>query len=100
MFFSPLALMIPSAATSAALIYIGVHMLSNMRHIDYTDLAEYFPAFLCVTFTIFANNIANGICVAIPAYVILHIATGRARKISIPMYVMTLVCFLYFATII
>lgn len=100
MFFSPLALMIPSAATSAALIYIGVHMLSNMRHIDYTDLAEYFPAFLCVTFTIFANNIANGICVAIPAYVILHIATGRAKKISIPMYVMTLVCILYFATII
>ena len=100
MFFSPLALMIPSAATSAALIYIGVHMLSNMRHIDYTDLAEYFPAFLCITFTIFANNIANGICVAIPAYVILHIATGRAKKISIPMYVMTLVCILYFATII
>lgn len=100
MFFSPLALMIPSAATSAALIYIGVHMLSNMRHIDYTDLAEYFPAFLCVTFTIFANNIANGICVAIPAYVILHIASGRARKVSPAMYIMTLVCFLYFATII
>lgn len=99
-FFSPLALMIPSAATSAALIYIGVHMLSNMRHIDYTDLAEYFPAFLCVTFTIFANNIANGICVAIPAYVILHLASGRARKISPAMYVMTVVCILYFATII
>ena len=100
MFFSPLALMIPSAATSAALIYIGVHMLSNMRHIDYSDLAEYFPAFLCVTFTIFANNIANGICVAIPAYVILHIASGRARKVSPAMYVMTVVCILYFATII
>lgn len=100
MFLSPLALMIPSAATSAALIYIGVHMLSNMRHIDYTDLAEYFPAFLCVTFTIFANNIANGICVAIPAYVILHIASGRAKKVSPAMYVMTLVCILYFVTII
>lgn len=100
MFFSPLALMIPSAATSAALIYIGVHMLSNMRHIDYTDLAEYFPAFLCVTFTIFANNIANGICVAIPAYVILHIAGGQAKKVSPAMYIMTVVCVLYFATII
>lgn len=100
MFFSPLALMIPSAATSAALLYIGVHMLSNMRHIDYSDLAEYFPAFLCIVFTIFANNIANGICVAIPAYVILHIASGRAKEVSKAMYVMTLVCILYFATII
>lgn len=100
MFFAPLALMIPKAATSAALLYIGVHMLNNMRHIDYTDLAEYFPALLCVTFTLFANNIANGICVAIPAYVILHIAQGKARKISSAMYIMTVVCILYFATII
>ena len=75
-------------------------MLSNMRHIDYSDLAEYFPAFLCIVFTIFANNIANGICVAIPAYVILHIASGRAKEVSKAMYVMTLVCILYFATII
>lgn len=99
-FFSPLALMIPSAATSAALIYIGVHMLSNMRQIDYSDLCEYFPAFLCIAFTIFANNIANGICVAIPAYVVLHIAAGKGKEVPKVMYVMTLVCVLYFATLI
>lgn len=99
-FFAPLALMIPSSATSAALIYIGVHMLKNMSQIDYSDLAEYFPAFLCITFTLFANNIANGICVAIPAYVILHIAQGKAKEMSKSIYAMTIVCILYFATLI
>lgn len=99
-FFAPLALMIPKAATSAALIYTGVHMLSNMKHIDYSDLSEYLPAFLCIVFTIFANNIANGICVAIPAYVILHIANGKMKEVSMAMYIMTVVCILYFATMI
>lgn len=99
-FFAPLALMIPSSATSAALIYIGVHMLKNMSQIDYSDLAEYFPAFLCITFTLFANNIANGICVAIPAYVILHIAQGKAKEMSKSIYAMTIVCILYFVTLI
>ena len=49
----------------------GINMLSGMRNVDYSDITEYLPAFICVTFTIFANNIANGICVALPAYLIM-----------------------------
>lgn len=98
-FFTPIALMIPSAATAPALIVIGVGMLSSMEKINYQDFTECFPAFLCIAFTIFANNIANGICVAIPSFVVMKLASKKAREIPPAMYIMTVVCFLYFYSI-
>lgn len=95
LFFAPVALIIPSAATAPVLIYIGINMLSSMKNIDYSDITEYIPAFVCVTFTIFANNIANGICAALPVYLILKIASGKIKKISPVMYVLVAVCILY-----
>lgn len=100
LFLAPLALVIPSAATGPILIFIGIHMLSGMKNIDYTDITEYFPAFVCVTFTIFANNIANGICVALPTYFIMKLTSGKAKQISPVMYVLVAVCLLYFYTLI
>ncbi len=100
LFFAPVALIIPSAATAPVLIYIGINMLSSMKNIDYSDITEYIPAFVCVTFTIFANNIANGICAAPPVYLILKIASGKIKKISPVMYVLVAVCILYFYSII
>lgn len=100
LFLAPIALIIPSAATSPVLIYIGINMLGNMKNIDYSDITEYIPAFVCVTFTIFANNIANGICTALPVYLIMKIAAGKIKEISPVMYVLVAVCILYFCTII
>ena len=100
LFLAPLALIIPSAATSPVLIFIGINMLSGMRNIDYSDITEYIPAFICVTFTIFANNIANGICVALPAYLLMKIAAGKMKKIEPVMYVLVEVCLLYFYTLV
>lgn len=100
LFFAPLALIIPSAATAPVLVFIGVNMLSGMKNVDYSDITEYFPAFLCVTFTIFANNIANGICVALPAYLVMKIAAGKIKKVEPVMYVLVAVCLLYFYSII
>ena len=100
LFLAPLALVIPSAATGPVLIYIGINMLGAMRNIDYSDITEYIPAFLCVTFTIFANNIANGICVALPAYLVMKIAAGKIKKVEPVMYVLVAVCLLYFYSII
>lgn len=75
-------------------------MLSGMKNMDYSDMTECFPAFLCVTFTIFANNIANGICAALPAYVVLKLAAGKRKEISLVMYILVAVCLLYFYTLI
>lgn len=100
LFFAPVALMIPSAATAPVLIYIGIGMLSAMKNIKYEEITESIPAFVCVTFTIFANNIANGICAAIPTYFIMKIASGKIRGISKVMYILVIVCLLYFYTIV
>lgn len=98
--FTSIALMIPAAATAPVLMFIGVGMLRAMRNINFEDMTEYFPAFVCVTFTIFANNIANGICAALPVYVVLKIASGRASEVSAMMYAMVAICCLYFYAII
>lgn len=100
LFFAPVALMIPAAATAPVLIYIGIGMLNAMRNINFDDITESIPAFVCVTFTIFANNIANGICAAIPTYFIMKIAAGKIKEVSKVMYVLVAVCILYFFTIV
>ena len=89
-----------SAATGPILIFIGINMLSSMSKIHYEDLTEAVPAFICIVFTIFANNIANGICAAIPAYFIMKIAAGKVKELSPVMYIMVAVCLLYFYTLI
>ena len=100
LFLSPLALIIPSAATGPILIFIGINKLSSMSKIHYEDLTEAVPAFICIAFTIFANNIANGICAAIPAYFIMKNAAGKVKELSPVMYIMVAVCLLYFYTLI
>lgn len=99
LFITPIALMIPTAATAPALMYIGMNMLSSMAKIDYSDITEYFPAFICVTLTIFANNVANGICAAIISYIILKIASGKIKQIPKAMYVLLIVACYYFYTV-
>ena len=99
LFLAPIALMIPRAATAPILIFIGVNMLGNMRNINYDDITEALPSFLCITFTLFANNIANGICVALPVYLLMKLASGKAKELSPAIYVLVAVCFLYFYSI-
>lgn len=96
---TPIALMIPSAATAPALIIIGVDMMGALRKVNFDDFTEAFPSFMCVAFTVFANNIANGICVALPVYLILKLAAGRIREVPKVMYILIAVCLLYFWTI-
>ena len=79
---TPIALMIPAAATAPILIYVGVSMMSGMRNLDYNDICEYFPAFLCIAFTAFTFNIANGISAAFIAYVIMKVAAGRMMELN------------------
>ena len=96
---APLALMIPSSATAPVLMYIGINMLGAMRNIKFNDLTEAFPAYVCIVFTIFGNNIANGICAALPTYVIMKISAGKIKEIRPVMWILVAVCLLYFYSI-
>ena len=93
---TPIALMIPAAATAPILIYVGVSMMSGMRILDYNDICDYFPAFLCIAFTAFTFNIANGISVAFIAYVIMKVAAGRMMELNKGHYLLALLLAYYF----
>ncbi len=82
LFLEPLFASIPSAATSPALIIVGVMMISPIKEIDFNDFAEGFPAFLCVLFMVCAYSISDGIMFGILSYVIINAATGGIRKID------------------
>lgn len=93
---TPIALMIPAAATAPILIYVGVSMMSGMRNLDYNDICDYFPAFLCIAFTAFTFNIANGISVAFIAYVVMKVAAGRMMELNKGHYLLALLLAYYF----
>lgn len=81
--FSPLFLMIPSSATSTALIMVGIFMLSPIKDVDFDDYTEVIPVFLTFIMMPFAYSISEGLAFGIISYVILKIATGRYKEINI-----------------
>jgi AGZA family xanthine/uracil permease-like MFS transporter len=92
LFLSPLFLLIPSAATAPALVFVGFLMMKSVTGIDFTDPTEGIPAFLAIIMMPFAYSIAEGIVYGILAYVVLKIATSKFRDISI----VTLILFIIF----
>ena len=81
--FSPLFLLIPSAATAPALIIVGFLMLSATAEIDFQDPTEGIPAFLTIVMMPFTYSIAEGIVYGILSYVILKAITGKFKQIPI-----------------
>lgn len=71
LFLAPIALLVPSAATSAALIVVGVLMIQSIKEIDFSDYVIGIPAFLTIALMPFTYNIANGISFGIVFYVLL-----------------------------
>ena len=87
LFFAPLFLMIPAAATAPALIIVGLYMVAAVTKICFDDLTEALPAFLTVVMMPFTASIAQGIIFGMLSFVALKALSGRHRQISAPMYV-------------
>jgi AGZA family xanthine/uracil permease-like MFS transporter len=82
MFLSPVARLIPGAATSAALIYVGVLMMSCVVDIDWHDPAISVPAFMTIAIMAFSYNISFGIAFGIITYIFIKLFTGKFREIK------------------
>lgn len=89
--FSPLFLSIPSFATAPALIIVGFYMMGSVVKINFDDMAEAIPAFLCIIAMPLAYSISEGITIGVISWTILNLITGKAKdkKISILMYILT-----------
>ena len=88
MFFSPLFLMIPSAATTSALVLVGVLMMRTITKIDFDDFTELVPSFVTIVMMPFTASISEGIVLGMLSYVLVKVMAGRYKEISIVMYIL------------
>lgn len=93
---TPVALMIPAAATAPVLVYVGISMMKGLRNLDYDRMEECIPAFLCIALGIFTFNVGNGIAAAFIAYVIIRASAGDYRNLRLGHYLLALVLMYYF----
>lgn len=88
LFFSPLFLSIPSAATAPVLIIVGLLMLEPVKHITFDDYTESIPAFICLIMMPLAYSISDGILLGMISYVLLNLISGKFSKLTPTMYIL------------
>jgi len=96
-FLSGIVSIIPGAATSPALIVVGVLMLGVVTKINFHDLTEGAPAFFAITLMPFTMSVAEGVAGAVISYVVLKLATGRRKEIKPIMYILAILFILKLA---
>lgn len=90
LFLSPIFLAIPSFATAPALVIVGLYMLTNVINIDFNDMSEAIPCYICIIAMPFFYSISEGISMGVISYVALNLITGRVKekKVSGLMYIL------------
>lgn len=88
LFFSPIFLVIPPAATTSALFLVGVMMLRQIVHIDFHDFSEAMPCFMTILMMPFTASVSEGIVLGLLSYVLVKVCTGRYHEITVTMYVL------------
>ena len=96
LFFSPLFLSIPAAATTPALVIVGLLMLEPIVKIPFGDYSESIPAFICIIMMPLSYSISNGIMLGMISYVVLNVLCGKFKKITPVMYVLAVLFVLKF----
>lgn len=89
-FIAPIAAIIPPAATSAALIYVGVLMLQGLKNVDFQDMDQLVPVFLMLLAMPVSGSIGHGIGLGLIAYTAIKIFSGKAKEVSFLTYVISL----------
>ena len=97
LFLSPIFLLIPSAATSGALIMVGVLMLDSVKKINLQDMTEAFPAFITMITMVLCYSIADGICLGILSFVIIKLCTHRWKDLNWTLCILSILFVLNFA---
>jgi len=89
MFIAPIAAIIPPAATSAALIYVGILMLSNLKHINFEDMTQLLPVAVMLLAMPISGSIGHGIGLALICYTFINLCIGKPKNVSILTYILS-----------
>ena len=90
LFLSPLFLAVPAFATAPALIVVGFYMFSNVIEIDFKDITEALPCYICIFAMPFFYSISEGISLGVITYTLMNLISGKAKKITVLMYILTI----------
>jgi len=88
LFFSPIFLLIPSAATSGALVLVGVFMIDSIPKINLKDISEALPAFITIIMMLLTYSIADGIAMGLLSFVFVKLLSGKYKEVSVTMYIL------------
>lgn len=88
LFFSPLFLSIPAAATAPVLIIVGLMMLEPVKNIDFNDFSEGIPAFVCIVMMPLAYSISDGILIGMICYTVFNFLCGNFKKLTPTMIIL------------
>jgi len=91
MFISPLAAIVPAAATSSALIYVGVLMITGLKKIDFSDISQSLPVSIMLISMPISGSIGHGIGLGLISYTVIKVFTGKAKEVSVLTYVLSLI---------
>lgn len=95
-FIAPIAGIIPAAATSSALIYVGVLMVAGLKNVDFDDICQAVPVALMMIAMPISGSIGHAIGIGLIAYTVIRVFTGKAREVSVLTYVLSLIFLLKF----
>ena len=95
-FFAPLFLIIPNAATGPALIFVGILMISGLQNIDFDNFEDAFGPIIMMLFCIFTASIPSGISAGILAHVAIKLLVGKWKELHPAMYVLCIPLIIYF----
>ena len=89
MFIAPVAAIIPAAATSAALIYVGILMLMGLKNVDFGDMDQMVPVALMLIGMPISGSIGHAIGLGLISYTVIKVFSGKAREVSVLTYVIS-----------
>ena len=90
LFFAPVFLLIPGAATTGAFVLVGVFMMDSIGKINLSDISEALPAFVTIIMMVLTYSIANGIILGLLCYVLLKLFCGKHKQITLTMYILAI----------
>lgn len=95
-FIAPIAGIIPAAATSSALIYVGVLMVAGLKNVDFDDICQSLPVALMMIAMPISRSIGHAIGLGLITYTVIKVFTGKAKDVSVLTYVLSLIFLLKF----
>lgn len=99
-FIAPIVSIIPAAATSAALIYVGVLMVKQLKHINFDEIDEILPVAIMLIGMPVSGSIGHAIGIGLIAYTVIKLISGKAKEVSVLTYIISIIFLIKFFAIV